>query len=89
MYRAYKRTRLASYVRYTYFKVAVSFPEGDISKEFSREIALPNIFKPQNFRFVNRETAKIVSGLNRGQLEILLRGHNLSKKAFYYCIDTR
>ena len=58
-----------------------SFPEGDISKEFSREIALPNIFKPQNFRFVNRETAKIVSGLNRGQLEILLRGHNLSKKA--------
>ena len=58
-----------------------SFPEGDISKEFSRGIALPNIFKPQNFRFVNRETAKIVSGLNRGQLEILLRGHNLSKKA--------
>ena len=30
---------------------------------------------------MNRETAKIVSGLNRGQLEVLLRGHNLSKTA--------
>ena len=27
MYRAYKRTEIASYVRYTCFKVAVSFPE--------------------------------------------------------------
>ncbi len=35
MYRAYKRTGIASYVRYTYFKVAVRFSEGGIPKTYS------------------------------------------------------
>ena len=61
-----------------------SFPEKEIDK---REFKAPNkmqsarIFKPKNFRFVNKNTAEIIKKLNRGQLEAILRGHNLSKKA--------
>ena len=42
MYRAYKRTEIASYVRYTCFEVAIVFPKGDIPKPYSFKIwAIP------------------------------------------------
>lgn len=61
-----------------------SFPEIEIPEhEFSYadESRPPRIYKPENFRYVNRETAEIILNLSREQLETVLRGHNLSQKA--------
>ena len=63
------------------------FPEGDIAKrEFDKiqcqgHTIYPKIFKPENFRFVNKKTAEIVQNMTRAQLETLLRGQNISPKA--------
>jgi hypothetical protein len=60
-----------------------SFPERDILKsEFiSQEDRPARIFKPENFRYVNKKTAEIIKNMDRAQLETVLRGNNLSKKA--------
>ena len=61
-----------------------SFPEKEIDEiEFNRgnNVTSANIFKPSNFRYVNKKTAEIVKNMTRGQLETILRGQNLSKKA--------
>ena len=47
MYCAYKRTKMASYVRYTYFKVAVSFPEGEYPENIQFcDIGYPGMATP-------------------------------------------
>lgn len=60
-----------------------SFPERDFyEQEFQfHDEEYPHIFKPENFRYVNRETADIIRNMNRAQLESVLRGHNISKEA--------
>jgi hypothetical protein len=39
------------------------------------------LFKPENFRYVNKKTRDMILNLNRADLELVLRGHNISKKA--------
>ena len=64
-----------------------SFPEHDIPvREFegftvNNQYVSPRIYRPENFRYVTKKTAEIVKNMSRSQLETLLRGHNLSKKA--------
>ena len=60
------------------------FPEKEIPEdEFDYDDVErpPRIYKPENFRYINRETAEIILNLRREQLETALRGHNLSLKA--------
>lgn len=59
MYRAYIRTGMASYVRYTYFKVAVSFSEGGHPENIQFcDIDYPSMATSlQNFRRLQRQKA--------------------------------
>ena len=56
MYRAYKRTGIASYVRYTCFKVAVNFSEGGYPENIQFcDIGYPGMATPLlNFRRLQR-----------------------------------
>ena len=60
-----------------------SFPERDLKEgEFAfTPDNPPRIYRPENFRYVNRKTANIILNLTREQLETALRGHNLKPKA--------
>ena len=61
-----------------------SFPENNF-KDFEFEprnrFVSATLFKPQNFQYVNKNTREIILNLNRADLELILRGHNISKKA--------
>ena len=61
-----------------------SFPEGKFKGfEFvpRNELVSATLFKPENFRYVNKKTRDMILNLNRADLELVLRGHNISKKA--------
>ena len=64
-----------------------SFPEGAIrDREFEgfdvRGYHVhARIIRPENFRYVTKNTAEIVKNMSRSQLETILRGRNLSQKA--------
>ena len=64
-----------------------SFPEGAIrDREFEGfnvrgHHVHARIIRPENFRYVTKNTAEIVKNMSRSQLETILRGRNLSQKA--------
>ena len=61
-----------------------SFPENNFKNfEFEprNQFVSATLFKPENFQYVNKNTREIILNLNRADLELILRGHNISKKA--------